>query len=296
MIDLVIDMKITLIAACSDLGVNIDGAKDGANKLLEHFEKNKKVNIRRLETTASKEYKKDNLAKNLSAVNDFNNELYRIEGEILEKKQIPITLGGDHSVVIASSLAVQKHFGEVGMIWIDSHGDFNTFETTVTGNLHGLPLACLTGYYNEKLRPFHPTPCINPEYTVIVGVRDLDSLEIQNLVDARVNVFTTRDIQKYGVDCVMNQAFEIANRARNGVYVSYDLDVIDPIVAPGVSIKAKNGINQDEALEIAKNITQHKKMIKSVDLVEFNPLNDVDDKTFNLANEILEHFIDEFSK
>ncbi len=296
MIDLVMNMKVTLIAACSDLGIHVDGAKEGANKLLERFEKSRKVKFRRLETTASKEYEKTNLAKNLSAVNDFNNELYRIEGEVLEKNQFPITIGGDHSVVIASSLAVENHFGEVGMIWIDSHGDFNTFETTVTGNLHGLPLACLTGYYNESLRPFHPTPCINPRHTVIVGVRDLDSLEIQNLVNARVNVFTTKDIQKYGVDAIMNQAFEIAGQACNGVYVSYDLDVIDPEVAPGVSVKAKNGINKDEAMAIARNITSHKDMIKSVDLVEFNPTNDIEDKTFLLANEILEHFIEHFNK
>ena len=127
----------------------------------------------------------------------FNTALYKIELQKIEEGLFPITLGGDHSIAISSALAdAKKNDGHIGMIWIDAHTDYNTFESTITGNIHGLPLAAIDGYEKRFLTEFHDGNYFKPENTVIVGGRDIDPLEVENLKDAGVKVFTTEEIHE----------------------------------------------------------------------------------------------------
>ena len=276
--------KITLIGAGSDLGVHIDGAKLGPKIILEN-QKEKKFLLEQ-DKNIKKELDVNNLRKNLKEVNKFNNNLYN---KILLEDNFCITIGGDHSIAIASAFASLKKHPNLGLIWIDAHLDYNTFKTTITGNLHGLPLATLNDL-NEDLRPFNKDLFFNPKNTVVVGYRayeDNANLEIENIKTMGVSVFTTKDIKEMGIKKVMELALKIANDNTDGLHISFDLDVIDPDICKGVTVKEKNGINLNEVNEIT-NIISNQDNIKSFDLVEYNPLNDIDNKTLKIANDILE--------
>lgn len=286
--------KISLIDACSDLGVHVDGAKFGPEAITKNL--NTYISNPNIEgvhviysQNVKKELEKENKKKNLAPVNEFNTRLYNLVYEILKNENFPVTIGGDHVIAIASALASIKKHQNLGIIWVDAHGDFNTFNSTSSGNLHGLPLAVIANYEKKLLADFHNGNFYNPKNAVIVGGRDIDPWEMPNIKNAGVTVFSTEDIHKYGAEEILNKAFEIASNGTNGVHISYDLDVIDPKIAPGISIPAVDGINLDEAYEIANIIRTYIKnnIVKSLDLVELNPLRDVDNVTEKIAKNIL---------
>ena len=281
-------MKKTIIGAGTDLGVHIDGARFGPKEILKYYQNEKHILIEQNEKIIKSKDSTD-LKKNILELNKYNTKLYNT---LLEEKNFCITLGGDHSIAIASGLASIKKHNNLGLIWIDAHLDYNTFTTTITGNLHGLPLATLNGL-NEDLYPFHNNNFFNPKNTVVVGYRAFEDNamdEINNIKTMGVTVFTTKDIKENGVEKIMNQAFNIANKNTDGLHISFDLDVIDPKIAKGVTIKEKDGINLDEVHEII-NLLIKQKNIKSFDLVEYNPLNDTDKKTIEIAKNILDKVI-----
>ncbi len=344
--------NISIINACTDLGVNINGARLGPEFLTQdldyknifhHYtvrDSNNKEDINlKLENTdrkdiddffqefnylllamhemhfeetmteeSIKEYNKKmynlvlavkaldskNEKRNLVSINNFNEELYKVVSKVVDDNEFPLTVGGDHIIAIASSLASIKKHKNLGIIWFDSHADYNTYPTSVTGNLHGLPLAVATHYEKTMLADFHDGPFYDPKHTVIVGGRDIDPWEWENVIDSGVTVFSTKDIQKYGTEEICKKAFEIASNGTNGVHVSFDLDLIDPTVAPGVSVPAKHGINLKEAYELVDEIIKYSNIIKSADLVEYNPLLDKNDVTANIAKEILKKWIEKF--
>ncbi len=287
--------SIDIINACTDLGVSVEGAALGPDKLTENLVNKKINNIYKIYADEqNKEKEKDNKKKNLKKINEFNTKVYDVVLNTIDKGNFPITLGGDHSLVIASALASINRNKNLGIIWIDAHGDFNTFDTTITGNIHGLPLAAITGYEKKELVDFHNGIHYSYKNTVIVGGRDIDPLEIENIKDAGVTLFSTDDIHEKGMDTIMEEAIKIAGDGTNGIHISYDLDVIDPLIAPGVSVPAKDGINLKEALIAADKIIEHKDKIKSLDLVEYNPLRDIEDKTKNIADKLLNEFICNF--
>lgn len=283
--------KIDVIEAKDDLGVNIDGADIGPSIITKDIDKSKINKIYTVnKPNYEKEREKDNLKKNLKGVNEFNEELYKVVSNVLNEDNFPLTLGGDHTVAIASALSSIKKNQNLGIIWVDAHGDFNTFKTTITGNLHGLPLAVITGYEKELLSYFHEGNFYPFKNTVILGARDIDPLELENINDANVTVITTSDIQKYGAKEMTKKAIEIASKDVNGIHISYDIDVIDPKDAPGVSVPAISGITKEEAYTILDELLEYKD-IKSMDVVEFNPLRDIDNKTKKIADTIVNKII-----
>lgn len=341
--------KISIISACTDLGLKIDGAELGAQALTEGLKSSKisknyivkgskkhtlesansnsndinsfvakfddlllnmhEAHFEEAMNTESKNsyYEKmhnlvlavkaldtKNEKRNLPEINELNEKLYNTTREIIKNNEFPLLVGGDHITAIGSSLASIKEHNNLGIIWFDSHADYNTYLTSVTGNLHGLPLAVATNYENTILSDFHTGPFYNPKNTVIVGGRDIDPWEWGNVLDAGVTVFSTEDIKKYGVEEICKKAFAIASNGTEGVHISLDLDIIDPVVAPGVSIPAKNGLNLDETYLLADEITKYANIIKSADLVEYNPLFDKNDVTKQIALTILNKWIEKF--
>ena len=194
-------------------------------------------------------------------------------------------------IAIASALSSIKKHKKLGVIWADAHGDFNTFKTTMTGNLHGLPLAVITGYEKKYLSDFHDGNFYPFENTVILGARDIDPLELENLRKAKVTIITTADIQKYGAKKMTKKALKIASNNTNGIHISYDVDVIDPLIAPGVSVPAISGITKKEAYDILDELLTSND-IKSFDVVEYNPIRDVDFKTKEIVIHIVNKIID----
>lgn len=286
-------MKTFIVGAGSDLGVHIDGAHLGPIQLmndLKGFYKGESFSLVQNENIIKSRNLSDR-RKNEYEIDKFNTELYKIILEKIKDEYFPITIGGDHSVAVASALASAKVHENIGIIWIDAHTDYNTFDTTVSGNIHGLPLAAITGYKNHELRYFHDGNIIQPAKTVVVGARSIDDWEKDNIKYSGITVFTTQDIKEKGVEKVMEEAFKIATDRTKGVHISYDLDVIDPEVAPGVSIPEFDGITEEEAMKINEQIMKHLNDIVSYDLVEFNPLRDINRKTEQIAVNLLAQII-----
>ena len=286
-------MRTMIFGAGTDLGVHIDGASLGPVQLMNDlkafykgesmlFEQDKEIiKSRNLSDRRKNEYE----------IEKFNTNLYKNIVEKIKEEYCPIMIGGDHSAAIASALASAKVNVDVGLIWIDAHTDYNTFETTVTGNIHGLPLAAINGYKNQELRYYHQGKIIQPSKTVIIGARSIDEKEKDNVRYSGVTVFSTKDIKEKGIDAIMDEAFKIAGFKTKGIHISYDLDVIDPEIAPGVSIPEFDGINEEEAMKINEYLVNHIKDIISFDLVEFNPLRDIERKTEQIALNILAQII-----
>lgn len=286
-------MRTMIFGAGTDLGVHIDGASLGPVQLMNDlkafykgesmlFEQDKEIiKSRNLSDRRKNEYE----------IEKFNTNLYKNIVEKIKEEYFPIMIGGDHSAAIASALASAKVNVDVGLIWIDAHTDYNTFETTVTGNIHGLPLAAINGYKNQELRYFHQGKIIQPSKTVIIGARSIDEKEKDNVRYSGVTVFSTEDIKEKGIEAIMDEAFKIAGFKTKGIHISYDLDVIDPEIAPGVSIPEFDGITEEEAMKINEYLVNHMKEIISFDLVEFNPLRDIERKTEQIALNILAQII-----
>ena len=286
-------MRTMIFGAGSDLGVHIDGASLGPEQLLNDiktFYKGESISFKQ-DPEIIKSRNISDRKKNEYEIDQFNTVLYNdIVGKIKEE-YFPILVGGDHSVAVASALASAKANIDVGIIWIDAHTDYNTFETTITGNIHGLPLATITGYGCSELRAFHDGKIIQPSRCVVVGARAIDDGEKDNVKYSGITVFTTQDIKEKGVEAIMDEAFKIAGYKTKGIHISYDLDVIDPKTAPGVSVPERDGISEDEAMKINEYLVKHMKDILSFDLVEFNPLRDKERKTEQIALNILSQII-----
>ena len=286
-------MRTMIFGAGTDLGVNIDGASLGPVQLmndLKAFYKGESMMFEQ-DKDIIKSRNLSDRRKNEYEIEKFNTNLYKNMVDKIKEEYFPIMIGGDHSATIASALASAKVNIDVGIIWIDAHTDYNTFETTVTGNIHGLPLAAINGYKNSELRYYHDGKVIQPSRTVIIGARSIDDAEKDNVKYSGVTVFTTQDIKEKGIEAIMDEAFKIAGYKTKGIHISYDLDIIDPDIAPGVSVPEFDGINEEEAMQINEYIINHMKSVLSYDLVEFNPLRDVDRKTEQIALNLLAQVI-----
>jgi arginase len=208
----------------------------------------------------------------------------------LEAGKVPLVLGGDHSVAAGTVAGVaefyRKQNQKIGLIWIDAHSDMNTPETSPSGNVHGMPLAAIMGLGpNELGNIFNFSPKIHSENCVLVGIRDVDAHEKENIRKAGVEVFTMRDIDERGMRSVMEEALRMAGRGTAGYHVSLDMDWIDPEDAPGVGTPVWGGATYREAHLAMEIISDHGRML-SMEIVEVNPVIDEHNQTADLAVEL----------
>jgi arginase len=204
---------------------------------------------------------------------------------------MPIVLGGDHSlgagsIAAAAEWANRKRRMPLGLLWIDAHGDMNTPATSLSGNVHGMPLAALLGSEPFELSQIGGfSPKVLPAHTVLVGIRNLDEREKIAVRDSGVHVFTMKDIDRQGIASVMEQAVELAGNGTAGIHVSFDMDVCDPLIAPGVGTPVKGGLDYREA-HMVMEIVADSGRLTSLDLVEVNPTLDVRNTTAELGTEL----------
>ncbi len=215
-------------------------------------------------------------------------QLARLVDVSLQNKHVPVVLGGDHSIALGSiSGAASRR--DIGVIWIDAHGDFNTPQTSPSGNIHGMPLAALCGYGDERLISLQgqrlPDSMVDPRKVALVAVRELDPGERRLLAEAGVHVFATEYIDRHGMYETMCRAIEVAGAAHDGIYASFDLDVFDPAVAPGVGTPVPGGLTYREGHLAVEMIAECGELI-GMDLVEVNPILDERNITGTLAVEI----------
>jgi arginase len=216
--------------------------------------------------------------------------LYERALTILENGGVPIVLGGDHSIAagsVSASAAWARQQGQpLGLIWIDAHGDMNTPQTTLSGNVHGMPLAALLGGTPDALATIGGfAPKVRPPNTVLLGIRNLDEREKAAVRSAGVHVFTMKDVDRQGIAAVTEQAIALATAGTVGVHVSFDLDVCDPAIAPGVGTPVKGGLDYREAHMVMEMIADAGRLV-ALDLVEVNPVLDAQNATAILAAEL----------
>lgn len=233
----------------------------------------------------------DRRAKFLAEIAETCRNLADIVAHALEDGALPVVLGGDHSVAIGSLAGVSSYYRKqgqtVGLIWVDAHADMNTPETSPSGNIHGMPLACTLGYGPEELTTIGGyAPNVPPAKCALVGVRNLDTREKQIVKESGVHVFTMRDIDEQGMRAVMEKAIACATDGTAGFALSLDLDMIDPSDAPGVGTPVRGGATYREAHLAMEMVADSGKML-SMEVVEINPIIDVHNKTAVLAVELV---------
>ncbi|MGH9476952.1 MAG: arginase [Terriglobales bacterium] len=209
----------------------------------------------------------------------------------LEDGASPLVLGGDHSIAIGTVSGVSAYYREqhksVGLIWLDAHGDFNTPESSPSGNIHGMPLACLLGRGPKELTDLCGySPKLAAGNTVLVGVHSLDEEEKRMLHEAQVKVFTMRDVDERGMRAVMEEAITAAGNGTEGFCTSLDLDFIDAAYAPGVGTPVRGGATYREAHLALESIADSGRML-SLEVVEVNPVLDERNRTAELAVELI---------
>lgn len=201
-----------------------------------------------------------------------------------------LVVGGDHSSAIGtwSGAAVgMKKQGDLGLIWIDAHLDSHTFKTTPSGNIHGMSLAALLGYGAAKFkRLLKRYRKIKPENLCIIGVRSYEKEELELLNHLNVKIYFMEELERRGFTQVLEEAIQRVTKKTKGFGVSLDVDVFDPIDAPGVGTRAHNGIKFDEFLAAWQQVPSHEAFI-GMEIVEFNPLLDSENKTGRIVTEII---------
>ncbi|MFC1831811.1 arginase [Thermodesulfobacteriota bacterium] len=208
-------------------------------------------------------------------------ETYELARRAIRDGTIPIFLGGDHSASIGSIGGV-THDNDCGLIWIDAHGDFNTPETSETGNIHGMALAILYGKGPQELVDVgRPGAKLKPEQVVLIGPRQLDQSEKENLRASGCTIFTMRDIDERGMSSVIAQALEKLSDCQH-IHVSLDMDSIDPNEAPGVGTPVAGGLSYREAQLLMETISDTRRLL-SLDIMETNPILDVSNRTAQVA-------------
>ena len=210
---------------------------------------------------------------------------YQLGVESIERGEIPLFLGGDHSAAIGSIGGV-THKRQCGIIWVDAHGDFNTPETSKSENIHGMALAVLLGRGSQELVDVgRKGPKVLPENVIMIGIRDLDREEKRLLADSGCTVYTMRDIDEIGMHAILRKALvKLAHLP--SIHLSLDMDAIDPQEAPGVGTPSHGGITYREAQLIMETICDSGKL-QSVDVMEVNPILDTKNRTAQVAVSLL---------
>jgi arginase len=215
----------------------------------------------------------------------------RLSGAVatsIQGGRFPLVLGGDHSLSAGSIRGAAKH-KKLGVIWVDAHADFNTAETTPSGNIHGMPLAALCGLGDPRLVCLweeETAPVLDPRRVAVIGARDLDPGEKRNLREADVMVQSMEQIDRIGMVAALEKAIHRVGRDVDGIYLSLDMDALDPRHAPGVGTPVPGGLTYREAHLACEVVAETGRLI-GMDLVEVNPILDVQNQTAILAVEFI---------
>ncbi len=289
-------MRIRVIGVPMDLGADRRGVDIGASAiryagLNDHLQRlgfsvNDVGNIV-VPLPESQPTGNDPQMKYLDQIVHVSEELATVVTAAIQNEEFPLILGGDHSIALGSITGVARVHEDIGVIWVDAHADFNTHETTPSGNIHGMVLSALAGLGHPRLTGIGGwSPKISMQTIVIVGARDLDPEEQVLLRAQQIHVFTMTDIDQRGIFAIMQEALEIASQATHGIHLSLDMDSLDPREAPGVGTPVRGGLTYREA-HLAMELVASSGRLVSMDAVEVNPILDRENATAQLAVELI---------
>ena len=230
-------------------------------------------------------------ARYLAEIARASRRLAGMVGKAAAGGATPLVLGGDHSVAIGTISGMARHLGRrkarLGLIWIDAHADMNTPGSSPSGNVHGMPLACVIGLGPEELTHLYGfAPKVEARNVALVGIRDVDQLERPHVKNSGVRAFTMRDIDERGMRAAIQEAIQIAGAGTAGFHVSFDMDAVDPREAPGVGTPVRGGISYREAHLAMEMVCDSGKLL-SMEIVGVNPVMDEVNRTAELAVELV---------
>ncbi|MFC3476151.1 arginase [Halobacterium litoreum] len=230
----------------------------------------------------------DESAKFLPEIEDLCTRLADEVADAIDGDRTPLVLGGDHAVAIGSMAGCARD-ADIGAVWFDAHGDFNTPETSPSGNVHGMPLAAALGRGDFANMPWANAAGLREENVVYVGLRTLDEAERDAIRDSDMKAYTMSDIDEDGITEVVEAALDYATDGVDGIHVSFDMDWLDPHEAPGVGTPVRGGATYREAhaaLETVAERDRAEDVLRSMDIVEVNPILDESNRTADIAAEL----------
>jgi len=282
---------ISILGAASDLGANRAGARIGpdAIRIAGLHKKLKQLDYQITDSGNTpvplRNFGLEGTYNYLIEIADINNTIFEHCYQALQGKKIPLTLGGDHSIAMATVAASAKHFDNLGVIWIDTHADMNNPQSSPSKNIHGMPLSTLLhDGFNELVKRVPKK--LEPQNVALIGLRDIDKKEKTLLSDSKMNYYTMRDIDELGIQGVFKALSNKMLNRLDHLHVSFDLDVMDPIHAPGVSTPVNGGLSTREAHLLLELLYETKK-VKACDFVELNPMRDLKGKSAKLMVELI---------
>lgn len=294
---------VEVIGVPSDLGANVQGANMGPSEIrnAQLHEKIEALSYSVIDDGDIKVplrhqlLKKEHERKFLHNIAEVCSLLSKKVEGVLSQRRIPLVLGGDHSSAIGSISGVsswcKKNEKKMGLIWIDAHTDINTPETTTSGNIHGMPLAVLLGEGFKQLTSIaYDGVKIEAKRTALIGIRSVDEKEKEICRKLGICIYTMREIDERGMKTIMDEVQSIIIAPSDVVHVSFDLDSVDPQYAPGVSTPVPGGLSYREA-HLALEMIADTGKLSSIDMMELNPISDVNQKTAILAVEFIQSLL-----
>lgn len=228
--------------------------------------------------------------KYFAEVIDINTRLAEQISDVVTQAYFPLVIGGDHSIAIGTIAGLASHYQQLGVIWIDAHSDLNSPETSPSGNIHGMSLAVSLGIGHPLLTQISGiSPKVKPENIVLIGARSLDEGEKKLIRLLGIKCYTMYDIDRKGMAHVMQEAIDYIKIRTDGVHLSYDVDSVDPMEAPGTGTTVKGGLHFREA-HLAVEMLHEAGIVTSAEFVEVNPLLDESNKTSELAVSLISSF------
>ena len=234
---------------------------------------------------------KDPKARFLSSIAHCCERLRGRVRRLLDDEHLPLVVGGDHSIAAGTVAGISSWYADrgesIGLIWFDAHADMNTPETTISGNIHGMPLACCLGRGPAALTELGASvPMVDPAKSVLIGIRDVDDAERTVVRETGIRAYSMRELDILGMDRVMREAIEIATDGTAGFHLSFDLDGCDPSAAPGVGTPVSGGVTQREAHLLLEHAAESGRML-GLEMTEINPILDERNRTAELAVELV---------
>jgi arginase len=243
------------------------------------------VQVDVVEEVAETESRSDGNARHLGAVVQVCQTIYDTAQAEIAPDEFAIFLGGDHSIAVGSVASAAKAHGKIGVLWVDAHGDYNTPETSPSGNVHGMPMAALLGKGASALIDVgYAGAKLSPEQVVMIGIRDLDGLERTHLSSSGITVYTMAAIDEHGIGVITRRVIDYLSQF-SAIHVSLDMDSLDPTHAPGVGTPVRGGLSYREAHLIMELLAASGK-VRSLDIVEINPILDEHNSTAELSVEL----------
>ena len=225
--------------------------------------------------------------KNLNEVAAASELTANKVSEMIQEGQFPLLLGGDHSMAIGTIAGVQQHYENLGVIWYDAHADFNTEETSPSGNIHGMSLAVNLGMGHEKLTSIlQNEPKIKPENVIIIGARSIDSGERELIKEKGIKVYTAHEVEQQGIESVIKESLNYLTARTDGIHLSFDVDSLDPIYVPGTGTPVEGGLSVRESHYALRFLNESEKIV-SAEFVEVNPLLDERNQTAKRTVELI---------